>query len=176
MNTPRRPFGQLVMIVLMLVSLMAAVPLGVSAQGNSDAAHLCQQGGWEDLQGSDGTLFANQDECVSYAAQGGMLITRTLPSIIVSVAPAVHGSGEPGYMISGTGTNFTPNAEVSLVVQFHDSNFMYLNYFTADSQGDVTFNLTPFVVLCRYQGFDFTAKDTVTNQFVTTTVTTVPCG
>ena len=74
MNTSRHPFGQLVVVVLMLVSLMTAVPPGVSAQGNSDAAHLCQKGGWEELQRSDGTTFANQDECVSYAASGNTLV------------------------------------------------------------------------------------------------------
>jgi len=41
--------------------------------GNSPAAHACQKGGYANLQGTDGTLFSNVDECVSYAAHGGTL-------------------------------------------------------------------------------------------------------
>jgi hypothetical protein len=41
--------------------------------GNSDAAKACQKGGWQDLVREDGTEFKNTGDCVSYAAQGGML-------------------------------------------------------------------------------------------------------
>lgn len=39
--------------------------------GNSDAAHLCQNGGYLNLLGEGGSKFANTGECVSYAAHGG---------------------------------------------------------------------------------------------------------
>ncbi len=74
-NTLRRPFGQLVVIVLMLVSLMAAVPLGVSAQGSNEAAEVCKEGGylnWTTKPG--GEPFTNTGECVSYAALGNTLV------------------------------------------------------------------------------------------------------
>ncbi len=73
MITPNRQFHRVGVVLLMLASLMVVLPRTASAQDNSDAAHRCQQGGWEDLRGSDGTRFANQGECVSYAAQGGQL-------------------------------------------------------------------------------------------------------
>lgn len=73
MITPNRQFHRVVVVVLMLTSLMVVLPRTASAQDTSDAAHRCQQGGWEKLRGSDGTTFANQGECVSYAAQGGQL-------------------------------------------------------------------------------------------------------
>jgi hypothetical protein len=64
---------------LALVSALV-MPLGASAQGNSGAAHLCQKGGWESLarREASGTPFTSQDECVSYAAEGGILagVTR----------------------------------------------------------------------------------------------------
>jgi hypothetical protein len=41
--------------------------------GNSDAAKACQKGGWQELVREDGTEFMNTGDCVSYAAQGGML-------------------------------------------------------------------------------------------------------
>lgn len=45
-------------------------------RGNSDAAHACQQGGYANLFRTDGTGFKNTGECVSYAAQGGVLARR----------------------------------------------------------------------------------------------------
>ena len=42
--------------------------------GNSANAKLCQKGGWQTLLRSDGSSFANQDACVSYAGQGGTLV------------------------------------------------------------------------------------------------------
>ena len=50
-----------------------ASPAGADAGGNSANAHACQQGGWQHLFRSDGTSFANQGACVSYAARGGTL-------------------------------------------------------------------------------------------------------
>lgn len=77
-------FYQVAVLLLMLVSLTAVVPGGASAQGNSSAAHLCQKEGWQNLKGvQDGvdgvTYFASQDECVSFAAQGGELQEKTTP-------------------------------------------------------------------------------------------------
>lgn len=43
------------------------------AGGNSANAKLCQKGGWENVYRIGGGAFANQDDCVSYAAQGGTL-------------------------------------------------------------------------------------------------------
>jgi hypothetical protein len=45
------------------------------AAGNADAAHACQQGGYLNLTGSDGTTFSNEGDCVSYAAHGGQFTT-----------------------------------------------------------------------------------------------------
>ncbi len=52
----------------------------IAKGGNSDAAHQCQQGGYESLYRTDGTGFSNTDECVSYAAHGGVLATRVTVS------------------------------------------------------------------------------------------------
>jgi hypothetical protein len=40
---------------------------------NSDAAHACQQNGWQQLFRGDGTGFASNSDCVSYAAGGNTL-------------------------------------------------------------------------------------------------------
>lgn len=69
-------------IRLTFVTVMLALMVGVAtaaAGGNSDAAKACQQGGWQHLYRTDGTGFKNQGDCVSYAAQGGKLMTTTTP-------------------------------------------------------------------------------------------------
>lgn len=49
---------------------LAAFPANGVAEGNSDAADICKQGGYADLTTSSGDSFDNTGECVSYAAQG----------------------------------------------------------------------------------------------------------
>ena len=45
--------------------------LTAQSGGNSAAAHLCLNGGYQKLVRTDGTGFRNVGECVSYAAHGG---------------------------------------------------------------------------------------------------------
>jgi hypothetical protein len=52
-----------------------------SAQGNSGNAKRCHQGGWRTLARSDGSTFADEGACVSYAAEGGTLVPR-LPDLV----------------------------------------------------------------------------------------------
>jgi hypothetical protein len=52
---------------------VATATAGNGDGGNSAAAKACQKGGWKNLVRSDGSLFKNQGDCVSYAAQGGTL-------------------------------------------------------------------------------------------------------
>ena len=67
-------------LTLSLAALVAALLLAVAggvvpvvAGGNSDAAHACQQGGYITLRGTDGTIFKNAGDCVSYVARGGTI-------------------------------------------------------------------------------------------------------
>lgn len=53
--------------------LVAASAAG--ANGNANAAHLCQQRGYLALVGVGGETFANTGQCVSYAARGGTFAT-----------------------------------------------------------------------------------------------------
>lgn len=66
-------------VLLALVGLLAAPaahaksgPSG-DGPGNSPNAMACHKSGWEDLQGTDGTQFANEEDCVAHAARGGEL-------------------------------------------------------------------------------------------------------
>lgn len=66
-----------VVLVAMAVSLSFGVATATAAKGgNSENAKLCQKGGWMNVQGSDGTQFANQDECVSFGAHGGTIVPK----------------------------------------------------------------------------------------------------
>jgi hypothetical protein len=71
----RRVLIALVTLTLLTVSLSSVVMAknGGNQGGNSANAKLCYKGGWEDWVRSDHTTFANQNECVSYAANGGTL-------------------------------------------------------------------------------------------------------
>jgi hypothetical protein len=72
-----------VVLILILFSLMANLSPGVSAQGNSEAAHACQQGGYADLIGVGGETFSNEGECVRFAAQGGVFAAPLQGTIVV---------------------------------------------------------------------------------------------
>lgn len=68
-------------IIVSLAGFVGAAGAGAGvghafADGNEANAQLCQQGGYLDLVGTDGvtdTLFNNTGDCVSFAAQGGLL-------------------------------------------------------------------------------------------------------
>lgn len=67
------------MRLLIVLALSAALALSVGAAtasaggGNSANAKLCQKDGWQSLYTGNGATFASEEDCVSYAAQGGTL-------------------------------------------------------------------------------------------------------
>lgn len=94
----RKSLPRLVSLVVLLALMLTALPASVMAQngnggnrgGNSANARACEQNGWASLYRiSDGSGFANQDECVSYGAQGGTLIdSNTRQCFHGAMAPA----------------------------------------------------------------------------------------
>jgi hypothetical protein len=64
---------RLAAVVAVLVLACAGVLAPVSASGNVDAAHACQQGGYANLKGTDGTLFKNTGDCVAFVARNGVI-------------------------------------------------------------------------------------------------------
>jgi hypothetical protein len=66
-------------MLLLCAAVALTVGIGTAAAGggNSDAAKACQNGGWQNLVRQDGTGFSNQGDCVSYAAQGGVLKAKS---------------------------------------------------------------------------------------------------
>jgi hypothetical protein len=69
-----RRYTKFVVVAGTLAAL--AVPTAAMAAGNSGNAQACQQGGWQNLVRQDGTGFTSTGDCVSYAANGGVLNAR----------------------------------------------------------------------------------------------------
>src|SRR3954453_9578491 len=62
--------------LLVATILVTAAPVAAANKpGNSPNAKLCYKGGWATLYQSDGSTFASETACVSYAAKGGTLLT-----------------------------------------------------------------------------------------------------
>ena len=112
MGTPVRLIGAVALVAC--GGLMAACqgdPVGVNRElrpsfavgnGNSDAAHLCQQNGFAHLFREDGTAFANTGDCVSYAAQGGLLSEKiTFSNITLGACNDITF----GYTVNGVSTD-----------------------------------------------------------------------
>ena len=71
-----RKFAAAVVVTMGVVTTSAGTAVAANS-GSASSAKLCQKGGWQDLRRDDQTsTFANLQDCVSYAAQGG---TLTLP-------------------------------------------------------------------------------------------------
>ena len=69
--TTRKRFLVTVSAAMLAVGLFAPGAHAKVGNGNSDAAHICQQQGYEELEGDDGTTFSNPGECTGFAARRG---------------------------------------------------------------------------------------------------------
>jgi len=104
---------------LVFLSALAILALGVGTSpalaggGKSGSAKACQKGGWQLLQTSTGATFGSQDECVSYAAQGGTLFAPTLTITETSVCVQSF-TGNFVYEWSEQGTGFTPGSSLTI--------------------------------------------------------------
>jgi len=74
---------------MVVPALAVASSAGAAAGGNRDAAHACQDGGWQQLVRADQTPFTNEGDCVSYAAHGGTL-AFPLPDLVPFVSCGVQ--------------------------------------------------------------------------------------
>src|SRR6266700_1178818 len=122
---------RMVLMICAALALTVGVVSATAGGGNSANAKQCQKGGWVNLQGSDGTQFANQDECVSYSAQGGTLVSIP-PSVSVSFTP----TSNPDYcFITANLSHFTPNTGYSVDLSINGGEFSASFAVTTDSSG-----------------------------------------
>jgi hypothetical protein len=68
--------GIVAFALLLSLGLVPAVAGAEPNLGNSEAAMLCQDGGYANYTTSDYAGFKNTGDCVSYVARGGELVPR----------------------------------------------------------------------------------------------------
>ena len=80
-----------------------------ATNGNSINAKACQKNGWQSLVAADGSAFATEEACVSYAAKGGTLFrkpTKAAQTIaFTSTSPSFTLKGSPTYAPSATASS-----------------------------------------------------------------------
>lgn len=156
-NTLRtmRNFMLTAILTLSTIGLALTVTSGVASAspnlGNSHNAQLCQQGGWQNLERSNGTLFANDGACVSYGAHGGTIIPIP-PTISVSFSPTF----DPNYCnVHLTLSHFAANTFYSVVYSIQGfGSFSYAPGLTTDSAGGYSGNIFSFYD--QYRSISFT--------------------
>jgi hypothetical protein len=118
--TPRREVIVLVRFRVvwrpLLAVLVCVVVLGGDAPAlagvtQANPQDQCKDGGWQALEREDGTPFANQGDCVSYAAQGGFPTASTL-SVEWKRRPS-----RDNFTGEVTGTGLQPNAAVTVSLE-----------------------------------------------------------
>jgi hypothetical protein len=90
------------------MALVWLVPTALAGGGNSANAKLCQKSGYLNLQSDNGGSFATEEDCTSYAAQGGTLFN-----------PTVTASPTTLHFVSFDGSNYLTDFTVVTVTGFH---------------------------------------------------------
>jgi hypothetical protein len=89
--------GVLVAVSVGLLLACFAVSATALAGGNSANAKKCQKNGWQSLITSTGAAFTSEEQCVSYAAKGGVLLPQSQGPCLNGgwQAPAQRDDGTP---------------------------------------------------------------------------------
>src|SRR5262249_599728 len=94
----------------LLLAGVASFSDGALAEGTSDRAHACQQGGYLLYMRTDQTPFRNTGECVKYANQGGPLVPITHAQI------ALVSSGSSWTSLNFLGSGFATSSPFSITI------------------------------------------------------------
>jgi len=90
-------FGPVAALCVVMLLAAFAASGALAGGGNSGNAKKCQKNGWQTLITSTGATFTSQEQCVSYAARGGVLYP-------LSAAPCLNGGWQtPAQRDDGTG-------------------------------------------------------------------------
>ena len=141
----------------LVVAALAAVPAGAAAGGNSANAKLCQKGGWKTLFRGDGSTFANQGECVSFAARGGPIFPlASLELALCQNQPQPAG----GICVRAVGTGLEPGSTVWITAV----NVPLFGY--TESQSGI-YTVPPSGSIDVIRTFIFTCRENVTTATAT---------
>jgi len=134
---------RLMMALCAALALTVGVATATAGGGNSGNAKQCQKGGWTTLYRSDSTSFVSQDDCVFYAAQGGILYTQP-----ASITVGIYFDSGTGFVqfayVAGTG--FSPSTQMTFTASGPALNSSFLNdspYVFTNASG--AFNSAPNV-------------------------------
>jgi hypothetical protein len=148
---------RIVLVLCATFALTVGVATATADQGgNSADAHACQQGGWVNLQGSDGTQFANQDQCVSFGAQGGTIVPK--PSVSLTFTP-----DGTDCAVAGSASHFAPQTRFTAFVSAANGALSIYNFNTDPSgtgffstfvagQGEITVQINDPTGAAVYSG------------------------
>jgi len=131
-------------LLAVILSFSAALPLADTAakpgNGNSENAKACQKGRWATLAREEdpGTAFQSQDECVSYGANGGVLVPHEIPDPVVTVTMLSPGEGLNYCIPSVEATGFAPSTTYLLDVYLSNNGtvIQYVDDAEVTTDGD----------------------------------------
>ncbi len=133
---------------LAVLSLFAVLaPMDTSAQGNSEAAKQCQQGGFVNWSArAGGPHFTNVGECVSASAQGAIY---PAPTVTIERAGTSDVYGNP----NGTNIlycfywktfyNFVDGVPLEIAF-YHDGELESISYYNSVVNGQPRTDIIPF--------------------------------
>lgn len=147
----RRTLVNRCLIVLaVILGLSAALPFADTAarpgNGNSPNAKACQKGGWETRarKESPTVAFQSQDECVSYGAQGGTLVTVVAPTPSITVTMrSLEELCEPNILATGLAPGATYGF-VGYIGYVGSEQESHRGEVSTDTTGAVSFSGTQF--------------------------------
>jgi len=90
-----------------LLAISIGVATATAGGGNSANAKLCQKDGWINQQGSDGTQFTSEEQCVAFGAHGG-----TLAPAPATVSISFTTTSNPDFCgVTANLSHFAPNTQ-----------------------------------------------------------------
>jgi len=114
---------------------------GVPNGGNSANARLCQNGGWQNVQTSDGVPFSSQGECVAAGAQGlGIVPLGPSPAFAFSFGYSLSNLCTPIVTMTGFASNTTFTFTMDYrVIGTEEAHTVFLSQLTTNADGETQF-------------------------------------
>lgn len=128
-------------LALLMVGGLSSAAQATNAPSSSDPEQ-CKNGGWQNLTTSTGAPFANQGDCVSYAAQGGVLYPTPSLSLTFSACEVAE-EGPGGRILNCTGEFVGSGLKPGEAVVYCSPGVFECGPIGTVAQ-DGTFNLGPF--------------------------------
>jgi len=120
-------------MLMAALGVVFAAGVALGSEGNSANAQLCQKGGFQALQRSDGSGFDNEGDCTSYAARGGVLQSHP-----ASISVTKTSLGTYGFTLTVQAEGLKPGSALSYTWYYDDGVSIYSGpnpFFTVAADG-----------------------------------------